>query len=85
MDLNFIRKVLESFQAYCQAAVHGEQQFSTISHKGAVASVHVMNVMNVMELATNEFIKECPNYTGAHLILTVMPKVHTCMYVYVHM
>lgn len=76
LGLDFIKKVPESFQAYCKAAVRGEQQqIGTVSHKGAMESVHVMNLM---ELSINEFVEECPTYTGAHLILTVMPKV--CMH-----
>ena len=73
MGLDFIKKVPESFQAYCQAAVRGEQQqFSTLSHKGAATSVHTMNVM---EVSIAVFMEECRSYTGAHLILTMVPKV----------
>ena len=76
LGLDFIKKVPESFQAYCQAAVRGEQQqFNTMSHKGAAASVHMMNVM---EVSIAEFMEECPSYTGAHLILTMVPKVSIC-------
>ena len=63
----------ESFQAYCQAAVQGErQQVSTLSHNGAMASVHTMNVM---ELSITDFVEQCPSYTGAHLKLTTISKV----------
>ena len=88
LGLDFIKKVPESFQAYCQAAVQGErQQLSAFSHKGAMASVHMMNVM---ELSITDFVDKCPTYTGAHLILTMMPKVpfmhvHSlCLHTYIH-
>ena len=72
---DFVKKVPESFQAYCQAAVQGaRQQAGTLSHKGAVARVYVMNTM---ELAINDFLEQSPNYSGAHLILTMAPKVRT--------
>lgn len=75
LGLDFIKNVPESFQSYCQAAVRGEQQQeSTLFHKGAVARVHTMNVM---ELSIDNFMADCPSYTGAHLILTDIPKV--CM------
>ena len=51
LGLDFIKQVPE--QAYCQAAVQGErQQTGTLSHKGAVARVYTMNIM---ELSINDF------------------------------
>ena len=73
LGLDFVKKVPESFQAYCQAAVQGErQQAGTLSHKGAMASVYAMNIM---ELSIDDFLEQSPTYTGAHLILTMIPKV----------
>ena len=73
LGLDFIKQVPESFQAYCQAAVQGErQQAGTPSHKGAVARVYTMNIM---ELSINDFLEQNPDYTGAHLILSMIPKV----------
>ena len=48
------------------------QQAGTLSHKGATASVYTMNIM---ELSIDDFLEQSPTYTGAHLILTVIPKV----------
>ena len=48
LGLDFVKKVPKSFQAYCQAAVQSErQQVSTLSHDGAMANVHMMNVMEL--------------------------------------
>jgi len=78
LGLDFIKQVPESFQAYCQAAVQGErQQAGTLSHKGTVARVYNMNIM---ELSINDFLEQNPDYTRAHLILSMIPKVFNCNY-----
>ena len=81
LGLDFVKKVPESFKAYCQAAMQDErQQVDMLSHDGAVGSVHTLNVM---ELSINAFIESCPTYTGAHLILTSVPKVAMHYYKYI--
>ena len=67
----------ESFQDYCQAAMQGErQQAGTLSHKGAMAMVYTMNNnYYYMELSINDFLGQKPDYIGAHLILSMIPKV----------
>ena len=71
--LNFFKNVPETFQSYCQAAIRGENlDESLFCFEGCVASVHKFQLT---ELSVSDLKSAHPSYTGAHLILTMIPKV----------
>ena len=72
VGLNFVKNVPESFTSYCQTAIRGENLSEGLfSFEGCVASVHEFQLT---ELSVNDLKTVYPSYTGAHLILTAIPK-----------